>query len=50
MGLDHINEIVEADPYPLYDMVKYYKLHLSYHLDEKKRKAMEKFLSLIAES
>jgi len=50
MGLDHINEIVEADPYPLYDMVKYYKLHLSYHLDEKKRKAMEKFLSLITES
>ena len=49
IGLRHIDEIVESDPYPLYDMTKYYKLHLSYHLDDSKRKSMEKFLSLIAE-
>ena len=49
LGLNFINEIVAADPYPLYDMVKYYKLHLSYHLDERKRMALQKFLSLIAE-
>lgn len=47
IGLDHIHEIVANDPYPFYDMVKYYKLHLSYELDERKRKALSKFLELI---
>lgn len=47
-GLHHIDEIVAANPYPVYDLKKYYKLHLSYHLDEKKRKSLDYFQRLIS--
>jgi chorismate dehydratase len=47
LGLLHIEDIVAAASYGLYDLNKYYKVHLSYRLDEKKKKGMEKFLSLI---
>ncbi len=47
VGLEKIDEIVAATAYDLYDLGKYYKLHLSYHLDEAKRKGMEHFLELI---
>lgn len=47
MGLAHIDEIVAANPYPLYDLRKYYTLHLSYQLDERKRAGMEHFLSVL---
>ena len=48
LGLQHIDEIVASENTQLYDMKKYYTLHLSYHLDEAKRRGMEKFLSVIA--
>lgn len=47
MGLAHIDDIVAANPYPLYDLRKYYTLHLSYQLDEKKRAGMKHFLSVL---
>jgi len=47
MGLQHIDEIVAAENYDLYDLKKYYTLHLSYNLDEKKRKGLERFLQVI---
>ncbi len=47
MGLDRIDEIALANPYSLYDLKKYYTLHLSYHMDNRKRKGMEKFLEVI---
>ncbi|MBI5372029.1 MAG: menaquinone biosynthesis protein [Sphingobacteriales bacterium] len=47
LGLQHIDEIVAANPYPLYDLRKYYTLHLSYLLDEQKRKGMQRFLEVI---
>lgn len=47
LGLDHIDEIVAAHPYPYYNLKKYYTLHLSYTLDERKRKGMELFLSYL---
>lgn len=46
-GLSRIDEIVEAADFEAYDLAKYYKLHLSYHLDEPKRAAIEKFLEVI---
>ncbi len=49
MGLGHIDEIVAANPFELYDLAKYYRFHLSYVLDERKRKAMEHFLRVIKE-
>jgi chorismate dehydratase len=47
MGLNHIDEIVAKENYDLYDLKKYYLLHLSYRLDERKRRSMNKFLELI---
>lgn len=47
MGLEKIDEIVAANPFPLYDLKKYYRLHLSYKLDEFKKKGMQRFLDEI---
>jgi chorismate dehydratase len=47
IGLNHIDEIVEALQFELFDLKKYYKLHLSYILDERKKKGMELFLKYI---
>src|SRR5688572_23065474 len=48
LGLQHINEIVAEEKFALYDLNKYYTLHLSYFLDERKRKGMELFLQMIS--
>jgi len=47
LGLQHIDEIVASTPFDLYDLKKYYTLHLSYQLDERKKQGMTKFLQLI---
>jgi chorismate dehydratase len=47
MGLGHIDEIVAETDSELFDMKKYYTLHLSYNLDERKRSSIVKFLELI---
>ena len=49
LGLEHIDEIVDENHFDLYDMKKYYTLHLSYRLDERKREGMKRFLEVIAE-
>lgn len=49
MGLHLIDKIVSETPSPLYDLKKYYTLHLSYNLNEAKRKSMAKFLDVIAD-
>lgn len=46
VGLQHIDEIVAANPFELYDLKKYYTLHLSYRLNDEKRKGLEKFLEV----
>jgi chorismate dehydratase len=46
-GIKHIDEIVAAENFDLFDLRRYYTLHLDYHLDENKREAMAKFLELI---
>lgn len=48
LGLSFIDEIVAETENPLYELKKYYKLHLSYHLDDQKRKGMTRFLELIS--
>src|SRR5687767_970841 len=47
MGLAHIEEIIQETPFDLYDLKKYYMIHLSYQLDERKKQGMHKFLELI---
>ena len=46
-GLTHIDEIVSLQHFDLYDLKKYYTLHLNYLLDERKKQSMEYFLSLL---
>lgn len=47
MGLQHIDEIVSGIDYTIYDLKKYYKLHVNYHLDDRKREGMKLFLSYL---
>ncbi|HEV7781813.1 MAG TPA: menaquinone biosynthesis protein [Chitinophagaceae bacterium] len=47
LGLEHIDEIVAGIGFDLYDLKKYYTLHLSYKLDEPKQRAMDLFLRVI---
>lgn len=46
-GLSKLDEIVAANPFDIYDLKKYYTLHISYKLDERKKKALEYFLKLL---
>lgn len=48
-GLEHIDEIVAAHPFPLYDLKKYYTLHMNYRLDQRKQEALHFFLNLLNE-
>ncbi len=47
LGLAHIDEIVAKEKFDLYDLKKYYSLHLSYHLDERKRQGLARFLQAL---
>lgn len=44
-GLMHIDEVVKENPFPLYDLNKYYKYNINYALDDKKRTALATFLA-----
>lgn len=44
-GLQHIDEIVAKLDFPAYDMQYYYQTNIDYELDDKKRTAIELFLS-----
>lgn len=46
-GLWHINEVVDKNPFALYDLKDYYTHKISYRLDEEKRLGLKKFLELI---
>lgn len=48
LGLKHIDDIVLANPYHVYDLKKYYTLHLSYELTDAKRNGMRRFLDEIS--
>ncbi len=47
VGLNALDDILKDIPYDLYDLRKYYTIHVSYPLNESKRKGMEKFLQVI---
>jgi chorismate dehydratase len=49
IGLTHIDEIVSSHPFDLYDLKKYYTLHMNYLLDDGKKRSMEYFLQVIGE-
>ena len=43
-GLKAIDEIVAGNPYPLFDLKKYFTQHISYILDDKKKQGLQLFL------
>lgn len=49
LGLTKLDEIVAAHPFDLYNLKKYFTIHISYVLDERKKRGMKKFLELVSE-
>jgi chorismate dehydratase len=47
VGLNHISEIIAANPFPYYDLHTYYTQNIQYHLDSNKLNGMKRFLELI---
>ncbi|MBL7751138.1 MAG: menaquinone biosynthesis protein [Chitinophagaceae bacterium] len=47
VGLNALDDILKDIHYDLYDLRKYYTIHVSYPLNEAKRRGMEKFLQVI---
>lgn len=47
IGLEHLEEIVAAHPFPAYDLMTYYTENIHYRLDEDKKKGLHLFLQLI---
>lgn len=46
-GLQQLNEIAEAQKFSLFDLRKYYGHHISYFLDDEKKKGMQRFLEML---
>jgi chorismate dehydratase len=47
VGLNFIDEIVKDHPLEIYDLKKYYTVHIQYKLDERKRQGLKLFLQAI---
>lgn len=48
-GLGHIDEVVAANPFPAYDLQRYYRHNIQYHLTEQRRRGLERFLAEISD-
>jgi len=46
-GLLQIDKVVNENPYPFFDLKKYYTSYINYYLDEKARKGLHLFLSIL---
>lgn len=46
-GFQHLEAIVEQNPYNPFNLMAYYKENISYTLDDDKRKALQHFLQLL---
>lgn len=44
-GLQRLDEVIEENPCDEFDLKKYYTQYIRYHLDETKRKGLQKFLA-----
>lgn len=47
LGLEHLDEVVAAHPFPYYDLKEYYTKNIHYYLSEDKKKGLNKFLEFI---
>jgi chorismate dehydratase len=46
-GLLHFNEVAAANPFPYYDLKKYYTENIHYLIDKEKKQGLERFLEMI---
>ena len=49
LGLEHLDDVIAQNPYPVYDLNVYYKENILYYLDEEKKKGLELFLEYLKE-
>lgn len=47
IGLQHIDKVVTENPYPYYDLKKYFTEDISYELTDEKRQGLARFLHLL---
>lgn len=47
LGLEHLDEVVAAHPFPYYDLKEYYTKNIHYYLSEDKKRGLNKFLEFI---
>jgi chorismate dehydratase len=47
VGLQHIDAIVAANPFPYFDLKEYFTKHIHYFLDDEKKKGLDSFLQMI---
>jgi len=46
-GIAHLDWVLAANPFPDYDLRKYFTIHISYQLDEAKRAGLDRFLQVL---
>jgi chorismate dehydratase len=46
-GLQHLDEVLAAHPYEVFDLKEYYTKYINYTLDDAKRKGLSKFLECL---
>jgi len=49
LGLENISEVIQSNPFPLFDLDQYYRKFIDYSLDEEKRKGMDLFLQKLGQ-
>lgn len=47
LGLQHLDEIIQANPFPAYDLNTYYRHDIQYALSEDRKKGMTLFLKML---
>ena len=47
LGLNNVEKVIEANPYPYYDLGRYYRDNIAYRLGPEMKKSIDVYLSLI---
>lgn len=47
LGLDNVDKVIKANPYPYYDLGRYYRDNIAYRLGPEMKKSIDVYLSLI---
>lgn len=46
-GLQHLDEVIAANPFPYYDLHTYYTDNIKFYLDDQKKQGLRKFLDML---